>query len=809
MNAYEKLGVFYLGREVDANGKLTPNPILYESKDLTTHAVCVGMTGSGKTGLCLSLLEEAALDQIPAILIDPKGDLGNLMLTFPDLKPADFRPWIDESVAVRKGVTADQFAADTAATWAKGLASWDQDGERIRRLRAAADVAIYTPGGDAGLPLTVLRSFDAPAATLVDDAEAFHDRVVGAVSGLLVLVGIDPDPIQSREHILLTTIVDGAWRQGRNLDLAALIREVQSPAFDRVGVFDLESFFPAKERFELAMRLNGVLASPGFAAWMKGDPLDVDRLLYAPDGRPRLAILSIAHLGERERMFFVTMLLNEMVAWMRGKSGTSSLRALLYMDEVTGYLPPTANPPSKPPMMTLLKQARAYGLGVVLATQNPVDLDYKALSNTGTWFLGRLQTERDKERVMDGLEGASTASGHAFDRRKLEATLSGLDSRVFLLNNVHEDEPVLFHTRWAMSYLRGPLTRDHIRTLMASRRAEASPAAAGAAAVSPSPTTAAPRPVTPPGVDEVFLAPTVSGAGSLVYRPALLGQARLHYLDARAKVDLWRDVALLSLLLDDVEADPWPGADALRPGDVAIDADPQSGARFSEAPAAVLDAKRYGTWSKALAGHLYRERPLTLLHCADLKATSEPGESEAAFRGRLAQAFHEERDLTLETLRKRYATKLASAQERIRVARERVEREESQLGQQKLQTAVSLGATVLGALFGRKVASSANVGRASQTIRGAGRMSKEKEDIERASATVTSHEQKLQDLEADLQAEIDKLEDRYDVSAIELTEKLVRARKTEIGVTRLALAWTPWIRRADGTWEAAFAGLSA
>jgi hypothetical protein len=421
MQDFEKLGAFYLGRRHDlSQGKTLDELLLYDSKDLTTHAVCVGMTGSGKTGLCLSLLEEAAIDGVPAIAIDPKGDLGNQALAFPNLAPADFRPWIDESVAASKGLSADDYAAQTAEQWRNGLAGWGQDGARVGRYKDAAEVAIYTPGSNAGLPLTVLKSFDAPPAEVIDDADAFRDRVAGAASGLLALLGISINPVQSREHILISNLLDRAWREGRNLDLPRLIGEIQSPPFERVGVLDLESFYPAKDRGTLAMTLNNLLASPSFARWMEGEPLSIKRLLHTPEGKPRISIISIAHLADAERMFLVTILLNEVLTWMRGQAGTSALRALLYMDEVFGYFPPTANPPSKTPMLTLLKQARAYGLGIVLATQNPVDLDYKGLSNTGTWFLGRLQTERDKLRVLDGLEGATANVGSGFDRQAME-----------------------------------------------------------------------------------------------------------------------------------------------------------------------------------------------------------------------------------------------------------------------------------------------------------------------------------------------------------------------------------------------------
>ena len=473
MPDFEKLGVFYLGRPYDlATRQRGSGWLLYDSRDLVTHAVCVGMTGSGKTGLCLSLLEEAAIDGVPAIVIDPKGDLGNLLLTFPELRAADFEPWVNPDDARRKGLSVEDFAAQQAELWKKGLAEWEQDGARITRLRASADFSIYTPGSEAGLPVSILKSLAAPGPDAASDGELFRERIATTVTSLLGLVGVDADPVRSRDHILLSTLIDTAWRAGRDIDLGTLIQQVQSPPMTRVGVFDLESFYPAKERFGLAMALNNLLASPGFNTWMSGDPLDIQQLLYTADGRPRVSIFSISHLGDAERMFFVSLLLNQVVGWMRAQGGTTSLRALVYMDEIAGYFPPVANPPSKAPLMTLLKQGRAFGLGVVLATQNPVDIDYKGLSNTGTWFLGRLQTERDKARVLEGLEGAAATAGSTFDKGKMEQTLAALGSRVFLMNNVHEDEPVVFETRWALSYLRGPLGRQEIKRLMDARKSE-------------------------------------------------------------------------------------------------------------------------------------------------------------------------------------------------------------------------------------------------------------------------------------------------------------------------------------------------
>jgi hypothetical protein len=406
MEDYEKLGVFYLGRPYQmADKKSQEGLFLYDSKDLVTHAVCVGMTGSGKTGLCISLLEEAAMDGIPAIAIDPKGDLTNLLLTFPNLRPEDFRPWVNEEDALKKGVSVEEYAAKQADLWKNGLASWGQSGERITRMRQTADFVIYTPGSNAGIPVSILKSFAPPSQAILDDDELLRERISITATSLLGIIGIEADPIRSREHILISSLLGQAWRIHKDMDIASLIQQIQTPPITKIGVMDIDSFFPAKERLGLALALNNLLAAPGFSNWLEGEPLDIGSILYSPAGKPRIAIFSIAHLNDSERMFFVSLLLNQILGWMRTQSGTTSLRSILYMDEIFGFFPPVANPPSKTPLLTLLKQGRAFGLGVVLATQNPVDLDYKGLSNAGTWFIGRLQTERDKARVLEGLEG--------------------------------------------------------------------------------------------------------------------------------------------------------------------------------------------------------------------------------------------------------------------------------------------------------------------------------------------------------------------------------------------------------------------
>ncbi|HWQ53707.1 MAG TPA: hypothetical protein VN442_08480 [Bryobacteraceae bacterium] len=796
MQDYEKLGAFYLGRPFDPfSGKPGDGLILYDSKDLVTHAVCFGMTGSGKTGLCLALLEEAAIDGIPALVIDPKGDISNLLLTFPELSPEDFLPWINEDDARSKGISPEEYARKQAELWKNGLADWGQDSDRIRRLRAAADFAIYTPGSTAGLPVSILKSFAAPGPAIIDDPELLRERVNATATALLALVGIQADPVQSREHILLATILGNAWKEGRDLDLAALIQAVQSPPVSRIGVLDLEAFYPAKERFVLSMSLNNLLASPGFEAWLEGEPLDIAGLLHTPEGKPRVSIFSIAHLGDTERMFFVSLLLNQILSWMRMQSGTTSLRAMLYMDEIFGYFPPVANPPSKQPLLTLLKQARAFGLGVVLATQNPVDLDYKGLSNAGTWFIGRLQTDRDRSRVLDGLEGAA---GSGFDRHRLERILAQLANRVFLMNNVHEDAPVVFETRWVMSYLRGPLTRNQIKTLMAprSRTAAASPAAAPAGPPPKKAADAAARPVLPPEVAQYFVPPRgacPSGA-ALLYRPMLLGSAQVRFVDTKLQVDCTRDLMLLTPIEAAAVAVDWQNSTEAGFELDELEREPLEGSLFAPLPAAAVKAKTYATWSRDLVAWLYGSQTLPLLKSPSLGVISRAGESERDFRARLQQAAREERDGGVEKLRRAYTPKMAALEERIRRAGQAAEREKQQADQQKMQTAISIGTTLLGAFLGRKARSAANMGRAATTLRAGSRTWKETQDISRAQETVEALRQHLADLESQFAVEVQAIESAASAAAGTLETVSVKLKKTNITVRLVALSWLPhWL----------------
>jgi hypothetical protein len=784
---FEKLGSFYLGRRQDTES-LTDELALYDSKDLTTHAVIIGMTGSGKTGLGIGLLEEAALDHIPVIAIDPKGDMGNLLLTFPKLAPRDFRPWVNPRNASDEGQTVDEFAAAQAALWKKGLGEWGQAGQRIAQLRASVDMAIYTPGSNAGLPVSVLKSFAAPEAALMEDVDLYRERVQATATGILTLLGINADPVASREHILISRLLDHAWQEGRELDIAALIAAIQSPPFNTIGVMNLDTFFPEKDRFALAMRLNNLLAAPGFDAWMQGEPLSAKNLLYTAEGRPRISVMSIAHLDDASRMFFVSMLLNEIIAWMRAQPGTSSLRAILYMDEIFGFMPPVANPPTKALFLTLLKQARAYGLGLVLATQNPVDLDYKGLSNTGTWFIGRLQTERDKARVMEGLEGASQAS---FDRQAMGQTLAGLGKRRFLLHNVHEDEPVVFGTRWVMSYLAGPLTRDQIRALMAGARS----AAGTVGAAKPKRNRSADAPALPPAIDQYFVR---GAAEDMTYFPRLIAGAELVFSSARYQVEDARSVLYTVEIEDGPVAIDWDAAELLDMAIESLGVSAIPGASFSELPGPAAGVKQYAAWQREFRRWVRQNETVTLFRNKRFRLTSAPGETEGDFRVRLQDLASEKRDQEIAKLRKRYASKTTTLENRLMSAEQAVAREQGQASKKTLDTAVSIGTAILGAVLGRKRLSTASASRVGTAIKTAGSARKEAADVARAQQKAEKLRADLEALNAQLEKEVAQLDTAFDAQAEVLEEIVVRAKTTDIHVPVVALAWMPYAPDAKG-----------
>jgi hypothetical protein len=837
MQPFEKLGAFYLGQEYDLKtGNRIENLIMYDARDLTTHAVCVGMTGSGKTGLCLDLLEEAALDSVPAIMIDPKGDITNLLLTFPDLQPSDFQPWVNIDDARRKGMSVEDYATYIADNWRKGLTDWGQGPERIRTLKESADFAIYTPGSDAGLPISILASLKAPALDWSENVELLREQIQGTVSALLGLVGIEADPLRSREHILLSNIFEHTWSQGQDLDLAKLILAVQTPPIQRLGVFDVDSFFPQKDRFGLAMALNNIIAAPSFAAWVQGEPLDVANLLYTSSGKPRHSIFYIAHLSDAERMFFVTLLLQEVVTWVRQQSGTTSLRALLYFDELFGFFPPVANPPSKMPLLTLLKQARAFGLGVVLTTQNPVDIDYKGLSNAGTWFIGKLQTDQDKARVLDGLQSASSAAGSAMDRSEVDRSISALSSRVFLLHNVHQDRDVIFQTRWAMSYLRGPLTRPQVRELMTEKKAGTAPVApavsvAGETAVvapatggvaqpsaAPLPTGYEPTPATlSPDVPQVFLPTRMTASravaaleqdqgrtlqaseSKLVYEPSLLALGRIGFIDRKRRID---ETQRVGCLVQPRALGPiirWENTEPLAIDPKELQNRPEPDALFGPVPTQLNSATEIKAAAKDFSNYLYREQTLNLPYVPTLDLYAQPGESERDFAVRAQQVAREQRDAEVQKLRQKYETKFKRLQDRL--AREQAELSDDQAkyDARKREELVSAGETVVGMLgiFGQRRSSTA-LSRAATKRR---LTSSAQADIKESQVQIARLEKEIEDMRHEMELEAEAIGNKWASVADKVETYPIRPARGAVQVELVALAWAPY-------WEIGFASAS-
>ena len=835
----EKLGAFYLGAEYDlASGQRLEAPIIYDARDLTTHAVCVGMTGSGKTGLCIGLLEEAALDNVPAIIIDPKGDMTNLLLQFPELRTEDFRPWINVDDARRKGMNDEEYAESTAQNWRNGLADWGIDPARIRHLLEASDYTIFTPGSDAGMPVSILGSLAAPKIDFDTDAEALRERISGTVAALLGLVGVNADPVRSREAILLATIFEHFWRQQQDVDLAQLILSIQNPPVRKLGVFDVDTFYPEKDRFSLAMAFNNLIAAPTFQSWLTGESLDVDQLFYTAEGRPRHSIFYIAHLSDSERMFFVTLLLESILTWVRRQSGTTSLRALLYFDEIFGYFPPTAEPPSKRPLLTLLKQARAFGLGVVLVTQNPVDLDYKGLTNAGTWFIGKLQANRDKERVLAGLKGAmAEMGGNAnvdYDR-----LITQLGSRVFLMHNVHAEGPVVFQTRWAQSYLRGPMTRPQVSQLMAGRKQRAAPAPSPVVTPQPqvSVAEAAPPPATPalsaaeaavpdgfystpptidPNVNQVYLPVMVDDRAALrtlsdelripiqaervqlVYEPAIIGVATVRFVDRQRQVDQRVEKMLAAPVREGVTAVDWEDAELLPLQVRELRRQPERldaalGPFFSDAPEQANRGAKLDRMRRDLADWLYYNARLKVQGHADLKVYQAPGERERDFKIRLQQAARERRDQEVDKIKKQFSTQLERLNTRLRKGEQQLATAQAEHAARKQQEAIGIGETVLGWVLGgrsmRGLSTAASKRR--MTARAGQQVEQTTKELEELKSAVAA-------LEAQMQESIEEITMKWARLIDDLVVDELTPRRTDVDVQMAALGWLPsWLIRYD------------
>jgi len=810
-------GQFFLGKVFDMQaGKLTDELLQYDPADLTTHAVVTGMTGSGKTGMCVGLLEEAAIEGIPAIIIDPKGDLTNLLLHFPNLLPSDFEPWIDPEVARREGKSAAQAAQDTAENWKKGLAGWGLGPDELSLLNQSVDFAVYTPGSSAGVPVNILSSFAAPGLPWEENREILREKISTIVTALLGLIGLtEIDPLKSREHILLSNILENAWSKGTSLDLTELILQTQNPPFERLGAFPVNNFFPAKDRSELAMLLNNFLASPSFEIWRDGVPLDIGSMLYSANGKPRHSIFYLSHLSENERMFFVTLLFASIESWMRTQRGTGALRALVYFDEILGYLPPVANPPSRPIMLRMLKQARAFGVGLLLATQNPVDVDYKGLSNAGTWFVGRLQTDQDKQRLLDGLDSA----GGGLDRSSTDKLISNLGKRTFLLHNVHAKGPKIFQTRWALNFLAGPLTRSQIPELMKLIPAGTQPAVgapsmpvgaasvvAPAQAAQVTQTMSAPesgsttRPVVPAGVNEFFIPNNLTFAaaltdskipagaqvkqGGFVYRSALFAQAEVVYLARKYNLEMTRQISSLPtetrgrlVSWEDFAWKPYTREDLTN--------SPLPGARFVALPAWLSEPKLINELQNDFIDWVYRSGTIRVRANEALKVYAGPEVSTAEFREMCSKAARDSMKAELDKVESAYKKKLDTLEAKIKRQTMEVDSQEDQLGQRRMEELGKGAELLFGMLGGRKRSISSNLSKRRMTSQAKANLKEEQAELELL-------EKQLKDIETEKETALTEVEDRWAKLVDNEIEVPVTPYKKDIYLDFYGLAWLPY-----------------
>jgi len=827
MTDLDRRGQLYIGKTFDLPTQRLGDVVQIDTRDLTTHAVILGMTGSGKTGLGIGLIEEALIDGLPTMIIDPKGDISNLVLAFPDANPSDFAAWVSAEEAAEKGIDTPTLAAQVAQRWKSGWAEWGITPDRVRQLRERAAITIFTPGSDAGVPIDILQSVEAPGLEWEGHAEELRARISGVVSALLAMVGIQADPLQSREHILLSHLFERAWRGGERFDMPALIRAIQQPPIAQVGVFELDAFFPQKDRFALAASLNNLIASPGFETWRSGHPLDIESLLRADDGRPRASIFYLAHLSDDERLFFVTMLLGQITAWLRRQGGTTTLRALLYFDEIFGYCPPyPKNPPTKSLLLGLIKQARAMGLGIVLATQNPVDLDYKGLANIGIWFIGRLRTERDKARVLDGLESVASESGSGLERDELERALSKLPPRVFVLHNVHETHPIVFQSRWAMSYLRGPLTKQEIRDLrleVGSWRLEVgglepevtspqpatrhpqSEIATPSSSFIPQPSAFSPHPPTlSPEVTQFFLPPTVAvewaarqweeregktvliADKQLVYTPHWLGAGSVRITDRRHGIDYRQSETRLHEAKAKAALIEWDNARAIAVDPAALQSPPAADARFAPLPAGIGNVRTLAALQKDFADYVYHHVSVVVPYHPVLKITGQPGDKPREFRARCEDAARAKRDEEIDRLRTSYAKQIARIEDKIAKEQRELAQDTEEHHARKREETWALAETAWNFLRGRRQSYAV-----AYAMRRRGNTGRAEREIEESEGALADLEEALAELNKSLEEEIAEVAQKW-VAALEQVEEIrLTPRRADISVDAFGLAWLP------------------
>ena len=801
----ERLGSFYLGAKYDVEkGSILEEPINYDARDLTTHAICVGMTGSGKTGLCVCLLEEAALDQVPAIIIDPKGDITNLLLQFPDLNPKDFEPWINVDDARRKGMSVTEYSINIASTWKKGLEDWGIGNDRIKQLKDSVEYTIFTPGSDAGIPISIISSLTSPKLDFKVDGEAARDRIRGVVAALLDLMGLKLDPIRSIEGILLSNLFEYYWSRDEDLTFEKLITSIQKPPFSKLGVFELDTFYPAKERFQLAMTMNAILASPSFSSWLEGESLDVDKLLYNAKGGPRHSIFYLAHLSDSERMFFVTLLLESIVTWVRRQQGTTSLRAILYFDEVYGFMPPVAEPPSKKPLMTLLKQARAFGMGVTLVTQNPVDIDYKGLTNTGTWFIGKLQAERDKEKVIAGLKGAIIESGGIGQDTDYNLLINKLTSRVFILHNIHQGAPVVFQTRWAMSYLRGPLTKPQINELMKNRqRPEYFEKSFKTSNTSKNIETTSTPPNLDPKIQQVYISNQLLGEQSqtafnqiiqpqrsettITYEPIFMAKTTIGYYDKKLGIDQKTSEVILLTPDNEIEV-RWNKAVRIPEGKLdysrSAKINIQNPAIFKPIPDQINTADKLQKLGRSLTEYLFLNTRIKIPTHKELNIIQKQGEDERAFAIRLRDVARERRDSEVAKIQNSYENKISKIEDKMHSLERNLSSNEDEYQARKREEYLGVGETLLGFFIGRRKTTGITTASRRRRL-----TEKAKNEAQATQEELKTLKENIDELETELKNAVNEVTRKWDNVPNEVSFIELKPNRNDINIDILALAW--------------------
>ena len=825
----------FLGKLYNNKNELTEEKLFYEPSDLNTHCVITGMTGSGKTGLGILMLEEIALKKIPAIIIDPKGDLTNLLLHFPNMKGEDIAPWLDPEAPVREGKDLYEYADEKAEKWVKGQESWGFGPEDIAKL-SDVDYTIFTPGSSLGNPINIMASFAAPESDIVLNEEATREEISTSVTALLGLIGYaNVDPLKSKEHILLSNIIEFYWTMGKSVTLVDLINAVNDPPFETLGALSVDMIYPKKERFALALQINNFLASPTFKAWNEGPGLDIGSLIRNADDKPRFNIFYLQHLSDQEKMFFVTMLYSQIESWMRNQTGTGNLRLAVYFDEMAGYVPPTANPSSKPVIMRMMKQARAYGVGLILATQNPVDIDYKGLSNAGTWFVGRLQTEQDKNRLLDGL---TTTDGN-INRTDADKLISDLKKRSFLYMNVHEPGLKVMTTRWTMNYLSGPLTKNLIPKLKdeglyisyteedakaaklfaARKKRDAEDDSSDTDLYEEYPEEIADnakesetmeenhegqRPNIAATINEYFRVAEkrpdeCDSDGAVTYIPAWIAQAEIRAEKEKYSFSL-RTVKAAEIQDEDIRGTSIRWDDYLcDPIDLnSITNRPEfKDATFQTPPAWMMDAKLARTYESDFKDYLYRDASIKVWANEKLGIYADEDDTEDDFLDKCREKIESLSGAEIEKLKKTHEAQLDKLEAKLKKLNVTLEDKQSQVKQRGVQTLAAAGELIFSLIQRRKKSVSSSLTKVTQT-------STAKKAQEKVELDIEAVTEQIQTAIDNYEAKLEEIQNKWDAVLDQNKQVQITVAKKDIYVDAFGICWMPYYTNSMGKLVKAF-----